>query len=140
MRKVHVMRLVLFINIVAALISHIDQQLLTFLFLFFFFFGERLVAHFDGCRNIVEPYKLCVDLPKLIKNQPFLSSFFPIISSSKCKRSIEIYTRVILNCCNCLLVDIFVEKVFFLETHTHTREREMSYNTKTHHNSTQKPW
>ena len=30
---------------------------------------------------------------------------------------------------------------FFLETntHTHTRERKMGYNTKTHHNSTQKP-
>ena len=126
MRKVHVMRLVLFINIVAALISHIDQQLLTFLFLFFFFFGERLVAHFDGCRNIVEPYKLCVDLPKLIKNQLFLSSFFPRISSSKCKRSIEIYARVILNCCNCLLVDIFVERVFFFcflrNRHTYTHK------------------
>ena len=33
---------------------------------------------------------------------------------------------------------LFFEKQ--THTHTHKRERERGFNTKTHHNSTQKPW
>ena len=35
---------------------------------------------------------------------------------------------------------LFFEKQTHTHTHTHTRERKRGFNTKAHHNSTQKPW